>query len=267
MKVGVLAMDEVLRLLSTKRGLLSLAGFALLWLAVLYYGVMPAARLFSGASESGLADLILPEFGLVGWQQWPTPELAVYWVISLYLLPFLAILTAADQTASDRSRGTLRYLVLRCGRLEIFFGRYLGQLIILLLVVLVTLGTVLGIVALNSTEQLPAAILNSPVIVVNLMLVLAPYIALMALVSILARSARQATLFAVIIWLAVSLLVSYLKSVLPDLRLLDWALPGSQVNQLLTLHDWQTLAFAPIPIVHTLLLLFAGAFVMRQRDL
>lgn len=69
MKAGVLAMDEVLRLLSTKRGLLSLAGFALLWLAVLYYGVIPAARLFSGASDSGLADLILPEFGLMGWQQ------------------------------------------------------------------------------------------------------------------------------------------------------------------------------------------------------
>ena len=267
MKVFVLAMDEVLRLLSTKRGLLSLAGFALLWLAVLYYGVMPASRLFSGASESGIADLILSEFGLVGWQQWSTPELAVYWVASLYLLPFLAILTAADQTASDRSRGTLRYLVLRCARLEIFLGRYLGQLFILLLVVLVTLGTVQGIVAVNATEQLPAAIIDSPVIIVNLMLVLAPYIALMALVSILARSARQATLFAVIIWLAVSLLISYLKSVWPGLPLLDWVLPGSQVNQLLTLHDWQTLAFAPIPIVHTLLLLCAGAFVMRQRDL
>ena len=267
MKILVLAIDEVLRLLSTRRGLLSLAGFALLWTAVLYYGVMPAARLFTGATDSGLADMILPEMGLVGWQQWPTPELAVYWVISLYLLPFLAILTAADQTASDRSRGTLRFLVLRCARLEIFLGRYLGQMLILLLVVLITLGTVLLIVTVNSTQQLPAAILSSPIIVVNLMLVLAPYIALMALVSILARSARQATLFAMIIWLAVSLLVSYLKAVLPDLPLLDWALPGSQVNQLLPLHDWKTLAFAPIPIVHTLLLLGAGVFVMRQRDL
>lgn len=267
MKVLVLARDEVLRLLSTRRGLLSLAGFGFIWLAVLAYGVIPAARWFDGATQSGLADAILPEFGLLGWQQWPTPELAVYWIISLYLLPFLAIMTAADQTASDRSRGTLRYLVLRCGRLEIFFGRYLGQMFILLLVVLVTLGSVLIVASINSTERLPAAILGSPLIIVNLMLVLAPYIALMALVSVLASTARQATLYAVIIWLAVSFLISYLKSVLPDVRLLDWALPGSQVSQLLTMHDWQTLVLAPIPIVHTLVLLMAGAFIMRHRDL
>lgn len=267
MKLIVIAMDEVLRLFSTRRGLLSLTGFCLIWLFVLIYGVMPAARFFSGASESGLAELLLPEFGLSGWQHWPAPELSVYWMVSLYLLPFLSIMTAADQTASDRARGTLRYLVLRCSRLEIFFGRYIGQLLILLLVVLVTLISVLVVVAMNSTDKLPGAVASIPVIVVNLMLVLAPYIALMALVSVLASTARQATMYAVIIWLAVSFLVSYLQSVLPQVSLLDWALPGSQIGQLRTLTDWQTLTLAPIPIVHTVVLLLVGSVIMRKRDL
>ena len=267
MKLLILANDEVLRLLSTRRGLLSLLGFCLIWLAVLSYGVMPAARLFSGASESGFSDGLLAQLGLQAWQQWPTPELAVYWVISLYLLPFLAFLTAVDQTASDRSRGTLRYLVLRCGRLEIFFGRFVGQLLIMLCVVLVTLGTVLGIVAFNSTGQLPAALASVPVIIINLMLLLAPYIALMALVSILARSARQASLFAIIIWLTVSLLVSYLRAEFPDVAVLNWVLPGSHVSQLVRLADWQTLSLAPIPLAQTLVLLLLGAVVMQRRDL
>ncbi|MFK8083857.1 MAG: ABC transporter permease subunit [Granulosicoccus sp.] len=267
MKLIVIATDEVLRLFSTRRGFLSITGFCLIWLAVLHYGVMPAARLFSGAAESGLADMILPEIGLSGVRLWPSPELSVFWVVSLYLLPFLAIMTAADQTASDRARGTLRYLVLRCSRLEIFFGRYIGQLFILLLVVLVTLISVLAVVAINSSDRLAAAVATGPVIVVNLMLVLAPYVALMALVSVLASTARQATIYAVVIWIAVSLLVSILRSKMPDANWLDWALPGSQIDTLIGLTGWQTLSVAAIPIVHTFVLLLVGVLIMRRRDL
>ena len=266
MKLPVLAIDEVQRLFSTRRGLLSLLGFCLIWAAVLMYAVLPASRFFKGASESGLLELLSPG-GLAVFQAWPVPEMAVYWLFSLYMLPFLSIVTAADQTASDRSRGTLRYLVLRCSRLQIFFGRYIGQVIIVLLVILATLASVLGIVAFRSIDQLPQALADSPVIIVNLILVLAPYIALMALVSILARSARQATIFALIIWLAVSFLVSYLKAYFPDLHLLEWVLPGSQISDLILLSNWQTLALAPVPIVHTFVLLCIGAVVMKRRDL
>lgn len=267
MKLLLLAVDEVMRLLTTRRGLLSLLGFLLLWLAVLNYGILPAASFFSGARESGLSDLLLPQLGLTAWQQWPAPELSVYWVVSLYLMPFLALLTAADQTASDRSRGTLRYLVMRCSRLEIYIGRFLGQCMILIAVVLITLASVIAIVAVNSTELMPAVVARSPVIIVNLALLLLPYVALMALVSAMARSARQATLFAVIIWISVSLLVGLLQARFGNLSFLDWVLPGSQVKELLRLADWQTLALAPIPLVHTAVLLVAGGFVMQQRDL
>ena len=267
MRALVLAQDEVLRLLSTRRGLFSLAGFFLVWIAILIYGVIPAANLFSGASESGLLQLALDYFGARTTELWPAYELNVYWVACLYLLPFLAILTAADQTASDRDRGTLRYLVLRCGRLEIFFGRFLGQLIIMLGVVLTTLGSVLLIIALNSAEFLPASVASAPPVIVNLMLLLAPYIALMAVVSILARSARQATLYAMIIWVVLSLLFSFLRGRFPELQFLDWALPGSQVSSLRWLTGWETLSLAPIPIFHTVVFLCIGAILMKQRDL
>jgi ABC-type transport system involved in multi-copper enzyme maturation permease subunit len=267
MKMLIVARDEVTRLLSTRRGLLSLLGFALLWLAVLNYGILPAASFFNGANESGLSELLLPRLGLSAWQLWPAPELAVYWVVSLYLLPFLAILTAADQTASDRHRGTLRYLVLRCSRLQLYLGRFLGQCVILGLVILITLASVIGIMAFNAAEQLPGVIARSPVVIVNLMLTLLPYIALMALVSAMARSARQATLYAMIIWISVSLLIAYLQSRFGSLALLDWVLPGSQIKSLLRMADWQTLQLAPIPLLHTVVLLLIGAIIMQRRDL
>jgi ABC-type Na+ efflux pump permease subunit len=247
--------------------MLSLLGFLLLWLAVLNYGILPAATLFAGGRESGVNDILLPSLGLSAWQQWPAPEMAVYWGICLYLLPFLAVLTAADQTASDRSRGTLRYLVLRCSRLHIFVGRFLGQCVISGMVILLTLASVLVIIAMTSTERLPEVLARSPVIMVNLMLVLLPYIALMALVSAMAKSARQATLYAVILWISVSLLVEYAQAKFGSLAILDWVLPGSQVKQLLRLADWQMLNLAPIPIVHTVVLLSVGAWVMWRRDL
>lgn len=266
MKLILLAIDEVLRLFSTRRGLLSIIGFSLIWLAVMMYGVLPTAQVFQGASESGLLELLLPAGNAII-QQWPAPELAVYWLASLFLLPFLAVMTAADQTASDRSRGTLRFLVLRCSRLEIFFGRYLGQLIILSLVVLVTLGSVLLVIAVYSAEVLPQAIAVSPIVILNLIVVLAPFIALMALVSILARSAFQAIIFAVVIWLLTWFLIVYLKTQLLNVGILARVLPGSQISELLKLASWQTLSLAPIPIVTTVVLLLAGSVIMVRRDL
>jgi ABC-type transport system involved in multi-copper enzyme maturation permease subunit len=267
MRVLVIAQDEILRLASTRRGLISLVGFALVWIAVLRFAILPAAAFFVGANEAGLTELLLPRLGLQAWRQWPAPELAVYWVVSLYVLPFMALLTSADQTASDRSRGTLRFLVLRCSRLEIFFGRFLGQCFILTLVILLTLTSVLIVIAVGSPDALAASLSRIPVIVVNLVLLVLPYIALMAWVSVMARSARQATTYAVIVWITVLLLVGFLKARFGPLALLDWVLPGSQVSQLVRMSDWQTLSYAAVPVVHTVVLLMIGGFLMSRRDL
>lgn len=266
-RIAILAQDEPLRLLSTRRGLVSLIGFLLIWVALLNYVIFPAADIFNNARDSGLLEFLLPRLNMQAWDQWPTAEMAVYWVLSLYLLPFLSLLTSADQTATDRTRGTLRFLVMRCSRLEIFAGRFLGQCVILTLVILTTLATVLAATLVNSPDQLPDSLALSPMVFFNLLLLIMPYVALMALVSVMAKSARQATMFAIIIWLAVSMLVAYVQASYGPYALLDWVLPGSQVRQLMVLSDWQTLALAPIPIVHTIVLLAVGGFLMRRRDL
>ena len=102
---------------------------------------------------------------------------------------------------------------------------------------------------------------------VNLLLVLMPYIALMALLSVIARSARQATLYAIVAWIVISIAIGVIQNRYGPLPMLDWVLPGSQIGNLLRLDGWDTLSLAPIPLLHTAVLLFAGWLAMRRIDL
>ena len=68
---------------------------------------------------------------------------------------------------------------------------------------------------IRDASQLLPALHLSAIVLVNLMLVLLPYIALMAWVSSMARSARQATTYAVIIWIVCSLLTGWLSTPVP----------------------------------------------------
>ena len=216
---------------------------------------------------SGLAAVALEALGLENLSRWPSVEMALYWVIALYLLPLFSITIAADQTASDKTRGTLRYLALRTTRSQIFFGRFLGQFTIQILLVAATLVSVLLLVGYYSVDKLTGALQSMPVVFVNLLLVLMPYIALMALLSVLARSARQATLFAIVAWTIISIAIAVIQSRYGPLPILDWILPGSQIGNLLRLDGWDTLALAPVPLLHTTILLFAGWVAMRRIDL
>ena len=123
---------------------------------VLLYVIEPAARLVGASDTGGLVGLLLERIGWQSLAEWPAPELALYWVVALYLLPMFCIMIAADQMASDKARGTLRYLSLRASRAQIFIGRFVGQCAIQLLLICVTLASVIILVALNTPDQLAA---------------------------------------------------------------------------------------------------------------
>jgi len=187
-------------------------------------------------------------------------------VVMLYLLPIFCVVLTADQTASDRARGTLRVLHLRASRDAIFFGRFVGQLLVLFFLIVIALATTLALVMMRDSSQLLPSLHLSVIVLVNLMLVLLPYTALMAWVSSMARSARQATTYAVIIWIICSILTGWLSRQFPELWGLDMVLPGSQITSLLKLSGWSTLSLALIPIIQTAILLFLGRMIMQRSD-
>ncbi len=258
---------EWARLFLTTRGWLSIVAFVLVWAVLLNYVIAPAASHINSPNTNSIPSLLFSRFSLAALANWPPIEIGLYWYIALYLMPFFSLLIAADQFASDKTRGTLRYILLRTSRTALFFGRFLSHCLLQVLLVLVTLGSVLLLIALNSPQFLPDAIQTATVTFINLALLLMPYVALMALVSVLAKSARQATLFAIVGWIVLSLLLRYVQSRFGPIAILDWVLPGSQVPSLIKLSGWDTLNLAPVPLIHTVFLLFIGWFAMRRAEL
>jgi len=262
-----IAQFELTRVLLTRRGMVSILAFALIWFVVLRYAIYPASRFLGGSGSNSLIGLLLGEINLGHLAEWSVPELSVYWLISLLLLPLFCIALTADQTASDRARGTLRFLHLRATRSAIFFGRFAGQMFIQWLLIVITGLSTFALALYRDPALLSTGIDHFVVIVVNLTIVLLPYTALMAMVSIASKSARQATVYAIILWIVFMLLIRYLQAKFPDLVLLDWILPGSQIKSLVQLQSWDTLSLAPIPLIQCAILLFVGWLIMRRIDL
>ena len=264
--IALIAWYELHRLFLTKRGLLSLSAFGLVWFLILRYAIYGAAQFFSVDQVGGVIASFFNSSIINNLMSWQVPELAMFWVVMLYLLPIFCVVLTADQTASDRARGTLRVLHLRASRDGIFFGRFVGQLLVLLFLIIIALATTLALVMMRDASQLLPALHFSMIVLVNLILVLLPYTALMAWVSSMARSARQATIYAVIIWIVCSILTGWLSRQFPELWGLDMVLPGSQVSSLLKLSGWNTLSLALIPIIQTAILLFLGRMIMQRSD-
>ena len=267
MSFAVIVRDELGKLIATRRGWLALLGFALLWGGVLAYLILPVARTLDDADAAGLREALLSALGLAGLADWSAPQLAVYWLLALYLLPPFAVLVAADQTASDLARGTLRFHALRASRATLFLGRFAAQCLVQLGLVLVTLASVLVVLAVQAPERLPDAFAASPAIILALLVSLLPFVALMALCSALARTPRQATLFAVIGWVAVSIVLDLVRERLGAEGPFEHVLPGSESAILRTLSGTEVLSRTGPPLLQTLVLLAIGLFVFSRRRL
>ena len=266
-RVPILAAGELRRFLASRRGPVSLLAFALFWYAVLVWAVRPAGLFADGAGGGGAGALLDRMLGFDPLSSWAAPQLAAWWAVALYVLPAVAVFASADQIASDRARGTLRYLVMRASRTEILLGRFLGQALLMAGVVLVTAASVLVLVAIDRPDALGPATRSLPASVLALWLTLLPWIALMALVSALSATPGQATRYALILWVALSLLSGWLSRRFGERGWVEHLMPGSGVSAMLGRGAETALAPASIGLVHTAVFLGLAALVMTRRDL
>ena len=126
---------ELNRSFATRKGLLALVTFAVVWYFILLYPLRIAADLM--AQEHGIFDhlSLLNFIGLDSIEHSAIPEFDVFWQLALIIFPVMSITLAADQTCSDRMRGTLRFIVLRSSRDRVFFGRFAGVMLIQVLLI------------------------------------------------------------------------------------------------------------------------------------
>lgn len=258
---------ELKRGFTTRRGLLSLLTFAVVWCFILIYPLRFMADLL--VQESGLRQgySFFDFIGFGALQRWPIPEFGVYWQFALIIFPILSITLAADQSCSDRERGTLRFIVLRSSRDRLFFGRFAGVMVIQALWIGVTALSTLALALYRDATLFVAALPGLLVLVSNLILVVMPFTAMMAALSALLKSARQATVWAILIWSFLAGIISSLAHFLPALAFLKCLIPGYQLSELARLTEWQALQLAYIPFLQSLVLLALGRWIMVRQAL
>jgi hypothetical protein len=258
---------ELKRGFATRKGILSLVTFAVIWYFILLYPLRFAAELL--VQEKGLqAEFSI--FELIGFgaiQHWPIPEFGVFWHFSLMIFPMLSIMLAAGQTCSDRERGTLRFIVIRSSRDSVFFGRFIGAMVIQALWISAAAFSTFALTLTRDASLLSFALPDLPILIVNLIFVVLPFTAMMAALSAKVKSARQATLWAILIWMFLAGIIGSLAYYLPVLAFLKCLIPGYQLSDMAQLSGWRTLSLAYIPLLQSLILLISGRWIMARQAL
>jgi len=257
---------ELQRAFTTRRGLTVVVAFLCIWLLILRYAVFGASHWLTSGGNAMLRSVFSSRItdSLLSWQ---VTEFSVLWVIGLYFFPLLTLVLANDQTASDRARGTLRLLSLHTSRSSIFLGRFTGLLLVQALLLAFVLAATVALVVYRDASLLTPAVETAGMVFINFLCLIAAYTAAMAVISLFAKSARQATTWATILWIVISLLLSWLASRYPQTAALQWLMPGAHISSLLTQNSWDALRWTTVPLLQTFALLTGGWLIMRSRDL
>ena len=257
---------ELVRMFLTKRGLIALAAFALVWLVILRYPIGQAVGIISSPDFEQIARDISGSIGLSKLLDWPEAEFAMYWLIALYSFPVFSLFICSDQTVGDRERGTLRFLSLRSTRFEILFGRFLGQLAVLTCLVGITLIATLAVLGFREPSLLAGGLGRAVSIFLILIVTFTPFVALMSLINTFASSSRLSIVLAILYFTAGGIIVGLLEWQIPALSVLDYLFPGVQI-ELLAGQNLPLLSALAIPLVQTAVLLAVAQRIFARSSL
>ncbi|MPY24288.1 ABC transporter permease subunit [Shewanella psychropiezotolerans] len=264
----ILAKFELKKLLFNPKGLIALIAFTLVWMLILLYPIRGASDILLSADFRQLIAGIFGESSVDKLFQWQVAEMAIFWVAALYLFPMFSIFVSADQFASDKSRGSFRFLILRTGRDSLFFGRFIGHMLIQSLLLMLTVAATILLALSRESSLLLPALGSGLMVFINIFIILLPYTALMALLSLYANSARQATIYAILFWAVSAIVIAIVNSQLPAVgELLSWILPGAQLSMMINTQGIASLIYAPIPLIQAGVLLFIGRSYMIRSSL
>ncbi|MDP4982969.1 ABC transporter permease subunit [Pseudoalteromonas tunicata] len=261
-----LATFELVRLFFTKRGLLALAAFATVWFVILRYPVNSAVTIVSSEDFRQMAMQMFGVLGLSELLTWKVPELAIYWLVALYSFPLFALFAASDQTCSDRTRGTLRFITLRATRNEVVFGRFIGQLLIVTALIALTLLATILMATYRESALLMPGLAKGIGLFKELILAVIPFIALMAFLNSFIRSSKLAIVMCVLFYGIGSALIAILTHYIPFSEYLYYIYPGFQLNEVIGQQSFSLSSYL-IPVIQSACYLAAASLVMKRSSL
>ncbi len=265
--IWLIAMQELVASFTGKRGLFVTVVFILIWTLLLFYPIRFSAEAMHNPDSASMMMSLLGLVGLEPLKNWLLAEFAIYWIVALFLFPASSLLMATDQMITERNRGGLRFLTLRCSRGQIFFGRFAGHLLIQTCFIVITLVITYLLLLFNGADLWLEGLQIMPLLLINLVIVVCPFIALMSLLSVVMNSVRMASLMAVIILLLGGLIVNYAASYLPFLSTLNYWIPGTQVVQMAQSTPSIALLSSWSPIMQTVGFLVLGYGLFKRQSI
>ena len=250
--------------LSSAKGLLFLVFYGLFWFWILWKLADGMANWLAQPQGTGLVSLFLdPELARSLFLE-RSPTLSVYFLIALAVAPGFVIWGAADQTATDLGNRHLRFLLPRCGRLEVYLGRFFGAVVFITAAELLT-GIAATLVAL-SVDGNDGIIAYSLWVNAAILLYSLPFIALMAWLSAWTASAGLAVLLGAAAYSVIAAASAFLAIRWPEFKALAYLLPNAFKEQLLST-DGAEVAFTALLLgVYMLVYLALGWAIFRKRD-
>jgi len=265
-RIWILARFELIRLFLTKRGMIALAAFATVWFIILYYLVSSAVMIVSSDVFQNVAKQLFGVLGLTDLLKWPVPELAIYWLIAAFLFPSFALFSASDQTCSDRTRGTLRFISLRATRAEIILGRFLGQFFITAILIAVTIVATVFMATYRDISLFNDGVLQATKLFVDLTIIVLPFIAMMTLLNSFLRSSKMAIVVCTLFFGLGPFIIGLLAYQLPIASQLNYIFPGMQITELLGQTEMALVNYS-LPIIQSVLFLIIANIIMKRTSL
>jgi len=262
-RVWAITLFELARLFASKRGLIVLSAFSCVWFLIFYFIIGSAADLISSESFKDIVQQGFGRFDLLTLLEWKLPELSVFWLVSAYTLPFFTLLFSCDQTCSDRERGTLRFILLRSSRTELLYGRFLGQLFIVSILILITLAASLLFALMNQQVVMLSAIYLSFTVLLKLIVICMPFIASMSLINVFVKSAKMSLVVYFLIYVSTAIIINVLSSFVTDISFLFYILPGEQIESVIGFEGNAFHNYA-IPLIQTVVYLLSAQWIFKR---
>lgn len=259
-------MFELVRLFNTKRGLLALLAFATIWFIILYYFVNSATGYVTSNSFKAMVEQFFGTLGLSALLDWPVSEYAIYWLIAVYFFPLFSIAVCNDQLCSDKQRGTLRFITLRATRVEVVLGRYLGQLLIISILIFLTIIATAIMASARDISLLSPSLTIGVKLFIELFIVVMPFIALMSLFNTLLGTAKLAVVVATLFFGLGPLIIALIKYIFGQEFYLNLVFPGGQIESILAQTSVGGSHYL-LPLMQTFIFLICANIVMKRAAL
>jgi Cu-processing system permease protein len=265
-RLFILIQFELIRIFKTKNGLIALSAFCAVWFILLYYMVSSATELIFSDGFKIVASTLFGSLGLNALLEWPVAEFAIYWLLAVYSFPLFALFVTSDQTCSDKARGTLRFITLRATRSEILIGRFLGQFLIIVVLIFLTLIACIALAASRDATLLLPAIQQAIVLFIELSILITPFIALMSFFNSVLSSAKMSIVASILFYTIGALLIGFVQFRLNSGYFLDYLFPGTQISKVLSLEGLDFKHYL-IPLLQTVVLLFAADKLLKRASI